>query len=376
MAATEVVLERPASADEVAAVLAEGRVTRPVGGRTKLEWGAVGAPAEVELATERLHALVEHNEGDLTAVLQAGAKLRDAQEAFARVGQRLALDPPDPGDGATIGGLIATGDSGPLRHRYGAIRDLILGVQVALPDGTVARAGSRVIKNVAGYDLAKLMCGALGTLGVVCEAIVRLHPKPSQTVTAVGHGSDAAALAHAARLLARRPLELEALDVRWEGEDGAVLAQAGGHAAPATARTVLDLLNAEGLETELQEDDQALWASQRMGQRSVEGNRAVVRVSFPPAELETVLRVAPTAVARAGAGLAWITIDAEREALHSLRASLAGCACVLLDAPVSLRREVDAWGVQEGPELQLMERVKARFDPGGVCNPGRFVGGL
>jgi len=376
MAATHVVLERPGTADEVAAVLAQGRVTRPVGGRTKLDWGAVGAPAEVELSTERLDALVEHNEGDLTAVLQAGVKLRHAQEAFAHVGQRLALDPPDPGDRTTIGGLIASGDSGPLRHRYGAIRDLILGVRVALPDGTVARAGSRVIKNVAGYDLAKLMCGALGTLGVICEAIVRLHPKPSQTITVVGYRGDASALTRAARLLAGRPLELEALDVRWEGEDGAVLAQAGGHAAPATAQTVLGLLSAEGLETELHEDDQAVWASQRMRQRCPEGGRAVVRVSFPPAELERVLNVAPSAVARAGAGLAWLTIAPEPEALQSLRVSLAGCACVLLDAPMSLRREVDPWGVQAGPELELMARVKARFDPGCVCNRGRFVGGL
>src|SRR5437763_3446838 len=261
MAATQVVLERPTSATEVARVLAEGRVTRAVGGRTKLERGAVGAPLEVELSTERLDTLVEHNEGDLTAVLQAGVRLRDAQQAFARAGQRLTLDPPDPGGRATIGGVIATGDEGPLRHRYGAIRDLILGIRVALADGTVARAGSGVIKNVAGYDLAKLMCGALGTLGVICEAIVRLHPRPAQTLTVVGHGSDAAALARVARLLARRPLELEALDVCWERESGAVLAQAGGHAAAAAAEAVAGLLGSEGVETELLEDDQALWAS-------------------------------------------------------------------------------------------------------------------
>lgn len=376
MAATKAALERPAGPEEVAAVLAQGLPTRPVGGRTKLDWGAAGAPAEVELSTERLDALVEHNEGDLTAVLQSGVRLRDAQEVFARAGQRLALDPPDPGGRATVGGIIATGDSGPLLHRYGAIRDLILGVQVALPDGTVARAGSRVIKNVAGYDLAKLMCGALGTLGVVCEAIVRLHPRPSRTLTAVGSGSDAVALARAARLLAGRPLELEALDVRWDGKGGEVLAQAGGHAAAATAQTVLGLLSAEGLETELQEDDEALWAAQRVRQHSANGDRAVVRVSFPPAELERVLRAAPSAVGRAGAGLAWVTIAPEPEALQSLRASLAGCACVLLDGPLQLRRAVDPWGVREGPELELMARVKARFDPGCVCNRGCFVGGL
>jgi glycolate dehydrogenase FAD-binding subunit len=376
MTASEVVLERPASASEVAERLAQGRVTRAVGGRTKLEWGAVGSPVEIELSTERLDTLVEHNEGDLTAVLQAGVRLDDAQQAFARAGQRLALDPPDPGGRATIGGVIATGDSGPLRHRYGAIRDLILGIQVASADGSLARAGSRVIKNVAGYDLAKLMCGSLGTLGVICEAIVRLHPKPAQTVTVLARGSDSGALARAAGTLARRPLELEALDVRWEGEAGAVLAQAGGHAAAPAAEAVADLVRSEGLETELLEDDLELWESQRMRQRDLDGERAIVRVSFPPAELERVLSAAPSAVARAGAGLAWIAIDPDPAVLDSLRASVSPCACVLLDAPAALRREVDPWGVEEGPELALMRRVKARFDPDGICNRGRFVGGL
>src|SRR5438477_8179287 len=122
MAATRPALERPATAADAAAVLAQARITRPVGGRTKQSWGAIGVPPEVELSTERLDALVEHNEGDLTAVLQAGVRLDEAQQTFARAGQRLALDPPDPDGRATIGGVVATGDSGPLRHRYGAVR--------------------------------------------------------------------------------------------------------------------------------------------------------------------------------------------------------------------------------------------------------------
>ena len=376
MAPSELVLERPASAAEVASVLMQGRVTRPVGGRTKLAWGAPGAPPEVELSTERLDGLLEHNEGDLTAVLQAGVRLRDAQEAFARAGQRLALDPPDPDGRATIGGIVATADSGPLRHRYGGVRDLILGVQVALPDGTVARAGSRVIKNVAGYDLAKLMCGALGTLGVICEVILRLHPQPAGRVTVVGRGDDARTLAHAARALARRPLELEALDVRWDADGGAVLARAGGHAAAAAAEVVTGVLRPAGLETKLVERDEGLWATQRARQRPADSDRAVVRVSFPPAELERVLEAAPSAVARAGAGLAWIRIEPDVDALGALRAKLAPWPCVLLDAPAPLRAAVDPWGVAEGPERALMARVKARFDPDGVCNRGRYVGRL
>ena len=376
MAATELVVERPASAEEVATLLSQGLVTRPVGGRTKLDWGAPGATPQLELSTDRLDALLEHNQGDLTAVLQAGMRLSDAQRTFSQAGQRLALDPPDPDERATIGGIVATADSGPLRHRFGGIRDLILGVQVALPEGTVVRAGSRVIKNVAGYDLAKLMCGAFGTLGVVCEVIVRLHPDGGEKVTVVGHGEDRAVLARAARDVARRPLELEALDLRWDLDRGAVLAQAGGRAADAAADNVAAAMRAAGLETERVSDDEALWAAQRERQRAGDREGAVVRVSFAPGALERVLAAGPPLVARAGAGLAWMRVDPDPAAVAELRQRLAPCACVLLDAPYSLRARVDPWGIGEGPELTLMERVKARFDPTGICNRGRFVGGL
>jgi glycolate oxidase FAD binding subunit len=375
VATTNAVLERPADAAEVAAVLAQGRITRPVGGRTKIGWGAAGSPPEVELSTERLDALIEHNEGDFTAVMQAGLRLRDAQRTFGAAGQRLALDPPDGEGRATVGGVIATADSGPLRHRYGAARDLILGVQVALPDGTVARAGSRVIKNVAGYDLAKLMCGAFGTLGVVCEVIVRLHPQPAGTVTVVARGTDAAALARAASTVRRHPFELEALDAAWDGDGGALLAQTAGRACHTSAEAVAQLVRGEGLEVELIEDDAPLWAAQRARQRA-SGGAAVVRVSFPPGELGRVLAAARRGVARAGVGLAWVEVEPNPAALSAMRAELAPSPCVLLDAPDSLRSAVDVWGVGEGPELALMERVKARFDPDGICNRGRFVGGL
>ncbi len=375
MTAGELVRERPASAEEVAAVLAQGRCIRPIGGGTK-NWGAIGAAAEVELSTERLDQLIEHNAGDFTAVMQAGVRLSDAQESFAGAGQRLALDPPDLDRRATIGGIVAAADSGPLRHRYGGARELILGVRVALPDGTVARAGSRVIKNVAGYDLAKLMCGALGTLGVVCEVIMRLHPRPAQTVTIVGRGGGAETLARAVKALTRRPLELEALDVDWNGDAGAVLAQAAGRASHTIAEVVTEVMGAEGLETELVEADEQLWASQGARQRAGDDREAVVRVAFAPVELERVLKAAPAAVGRAGAGLAWVSIEPHPDALAALRAALAPCPCVLLDGPQSLRSAVDVWGLPEGPELALMERVKSRFDPDGICNRGVFVGGL
>ena len=147
----------------------EGLRVCPVGGAARSSAGAaLGEPVDVELSTAGVADVVEHNEGDLTAVLDAGAPLAAAQAAFAEAGQMLALDPPlGAGGAATIGGVVASGDSGPLRHRYGAARDLVVGMTMALADGTVARAGGKVIKNVAGYDLAKLLAGSFGTLGLI-----------------------------------------------------------------------------------------------------------------------------------------------------------------------------------------------------------------
>ncbi|MFZ1993561.1 MAG: FAD-binding oxidoreductase, partial [Solirubrobacteraceae bacterium] len=231
----------PHSFEDAAAVLAsateDGRTVRIVGAGTKLGWGSSDVAADIELHTAALDQVVAHDAGDLTATLQAGVPLELAQRTFAAAGQMLALDPPlsgvpgsggvnsdpdhpsDPADlsgpGPTIGGVIATADSGPLRHRYGAPRDLVVGATVALSDGTIAQTGGKVIKNVAGYDLAKLFSGAFGTLGLILSVNVRLHPLHETSVTALGAASDPAVLCAAAVALAAAPLEFEALDVAW-----------------------------------------------------------------------------------------------------------------------------------------------------------------
>jgi glycolate oxidase FAD binding subunit len=367
----------PATAAEVAGMLAGGGRVRPVGGGTKLAWGVPGRAPDLELSTARLDRIVAHNDGDLTAVLEAGVTLARAQAAFAVHGQRLALDPPDGGGAATIGGILATGDSGPLRHRFGGPRDLILGVRVALPDGTVARAGSDVIKNVAGYDLAKLQCGALGTLGVICEATVRLHPLAEQTITVRARSSDPQRLCVAARALTRSSLELESLDLRWDGldEGGCLLARAVGRTVARSVAGLTALLEAAGLETDEVEDDDSLWAEQRDRQRATPGG-AVVRVSGLASDMERILVAAPSAVGRPGLGLFWVRLDADADALSVLRAALHPAACVLLDAPEELRAAVDVWGIGPGTVLDLLRRVKQSFDPAGICNAGRYVGGI
>src|SRR5579875_696635 len=239
----------PASAQEAAVMLAEaaaagGRV-RFRGGGTKLGWGVAVDGDWVELDVGRLNRTLEHNVGDLTAIFEAGVPLARAQAQLAAAGQRLALDPPD--GGATIGGVFATGDAGPLRHRYGAPRDLILGITVALSDGTIARAGGKVIKNVAGYDLAKLFTGSFGTLGLILSVAVRLHPLPVSHATVLGACDDPGRLTAAALDLAAAPLELEAFDVAWRGGRGGLLAQLGGGEARRRAGRVAALMRRLGL---------------------------------------------------------------------------------------------------------------------------------
>ena len=205
-----------AAVGQIAECGGRGQSLRVRGGGTKFEWGTPAAEPDAIVSTAELDRIVEHNEGDLTAILEAGVPLARAQEEFERAGQMLALDPPlGESDAATIGGVVATGDSGPLRHRYGAPRDLVLGMTVALSDGTVAKSGSKVIKNVAGYDLAKLFTGSFGTLGLIATVSVRLHSAPPVTATAHGASDDPDRLAAAAIALGRRPLESDCLDVAW-----------------------------------------------------------------------------------------------------------------------------------------------------------------
>lgn len=375
----------PTTFEDAAAALAgaaEDRLpVRIVGGATKLGWGSRGEEPKLEVHSGALDRTLEHNAGDLTAIFCAGAPLARVQAELAAEGQMLAVDPPLGAAGsaaATIGGVFATGDCGPLRHRYGQPRDLILGITVALSDGTVARAGGKVIKNVAGYDLAKLFTGSFGTLGMILSVSVRLHPLPVRTATALGAASDPDLLGEAAIRLAQAPLELEALDVAWRLGRGGLLARVAGAEPGRRAGRIAGMMRELGLEhVDVTDDDGALWARQRSGQRSAE--RALVRVAARPTRLPVVLRAADacgaTLVGRAAFGTSYLELDADR--IGPLRAGLAtDTVAVVLDLPEALRGQVDAWGASDGAPLELMRSVKRRFDPSGVLNRGVFVGGI
>jgi glycolate oxidase FAD binding subunit len=378
MGTRELHTEAPQSQDEAAALVAacgrEGLTLRVRGGGTKFNWGTPTPDPDVQLSTGSLDRIVEHNEGDLTAIVEAGVRLARLQEEVGAARQMLALDPPlGPDEEATIGGVLASGDSGPLRHRYGAPRDLVLGMTMALSDGTVAKAGSKVIKNVAGYDLAKLFSGSFGTLGLILQVAVRLHPIPSETVTAVGRADDPDAVARGASALAHASLEKECVDVRWERGEGRALARLGGATAHTQAHAAARVLTEAGLEAEVVEEDSALWTVQRSGQRSPD--RAVVRVSGLQTELARTLRAAhdlgDLLVGRASLGISWVTLDPAR--IGELRERLRPLTCVVLDAPRDVRTSLDVWDAEPSA---LARRVKERFDPAGVFAPGTFAGGI
>src|SRR5258707_5831181 len=171
----------PGSEKELAAALhcadAAGLSVVPRGGSTKTSWGNPPIRADLILSMARLNRVIEHAWADLTASVEAGCTFQQLQNTLSQHGQRIAVDPLWP-ERATIGGILSTNDSGTLRIRYGGLRDLIIGMTIALPDGTLASSGGKVVKNVAGYDLPKLATGALGTLGVITRAVFRLHPLP------------------------------------------------------------------------------------------------------------------------------------------------------------------------------------------------------
>ena len=369
--------------EEAAAAIREHAPVRPRGGGTKLGWSPPGGGGH-DLVTRGLNRILEHNEGDFTAILEAGVPLVEAQAAFGAAGQMLALDPPlapsagEAGRGdeaagrgsaaATIGGVIATNDSGPLRHRYGGVRDLVVGMTVVLSDGTIAKSGGKVIKNVAGYDLAKLFAGSFGTLGLIARVALRLHPLPADTATVTASTDDPAALADAAARLAALPLEADSLDVSWRDGAGRLDVRFGGATAGERAAAAREHV---GLDSELDEDDAERWAELRDRQRG----DLVVKVSGRPTDLPTLIDALPAGgslVSRAALGLSWVSLP-EPADVAPLRAAMAPRACTVLDGA---ERVDDPWPAVDPGTLAVMRRVKQRFDPAGAFRPGTFVGGL
>jgi len=380
------VVVSPASEEEIASVLrfanAAGLAVFAVGGRTKLGWGNPPAKVDVLLSLSRMMHVLEHAAADLTATAQAGCTVAELQSVLSHHGQRLAIDPLWP-EKATIGGMLSTNDSGSLRVRFGALRDLIIGITLILPDGTLAKSGGKVVKNVAGYDLPKLATGALGTLGVISQATFRLHPMPRNTWSVTWKFRDAVEtqkfmLAVADSKLvpsgvqARIAAGEHRVDMRFEGTVEGIKAQLG------VAR---DLAGSAGEDAsgDIWTARQQLWNA---------GAAAVIcKTSVLPKQFVELTRAIESAGATGwnlvhqGIGIGTLRMAASAgklgQAIQALRSRLEpmGGSAVVLECPAEIKAGVEAWG-PPGDALPLMRRIKERFDPRRTLNPGRFIGGI
>jgi glycolate oxidase FAD binding subunit len=357
MVVTPIAIEKPKTEDELAHVLGDAaearKVVVPVGGRRASGMGGVVERYDVELHTTGLDRVIEHSPADMVVSVEAGITLEAVQNELARSGQFLPIDPFN-SPGHTIGGLLATGWSGPLRLRFGSARDFLIGIRVALPDGRLASAGGRVVKNVSGYDLMKLHYGAMGTLGVIVAASFKVFPKPLHDVTVESRG--AWPEVERALDLALAPVALELFS------DGRAVARFFGspQAVKATAATL-------GWD----ECDASIWDEHA---RAAPARWA--RIAAPRARLRDVLESLPaksTWWASPGVGIAhWSFESAEELTAARSAAEAAGGSLVLMAAPDDVKREAGAWGT--APEtLEMMRRLKVAFDPDHVLNPGRFL---
>ncbi|HEV2662657.1 MAG TPA: FAD-binding oxidoreductase [Ktedonobacteraceae bacterium] len=390
----QVVVE-PGSEEEVAAVLAfasrEGLKVLPRGGGTQLTLGSAPTGGDIVLSTARLNQLVEHAPHDMTATAQAGLPLSELQTKLASTRQWLALDAVLK-PGATIGGIIATNVSGARRLRFGGVRDQIIGVRVVLSDGTIARGGGKVVKNVAGYDLPKLFTGSLGTLGVIVAATFRLYPQTSASRTVLLPAPDPASLCELAVRVINSTLVPTLVDIcgsttQEQAYTLVVRFEMGEEAAEQQANTLLAMAQNKDARTLRDNEEEQYWAGIAP---TPDGDATILtlKASILPTEtinwltsLQALARKTGLSAdwrAHMGHGLIFVTLAGDDAALISAVTELRHAATdlrgslIVMENPALL--QLDPWGTP--PALDVMRRLKERFDPTATLNPGRFVGGI
>ena len=375
----------PTTAEAVAAALRRAADAQQQiqirGAATKSRWGAPVRQPVAVIDMRGLNRVLAHEHGDMTATVEAGATLRDVNRALAEHGQWLPLDPPFAG-AATIGGILATNDSGPLRHRYGTPRDLVIGIRLATTDGILSKAGGQVVKNVAGYDLGKLITGSFGSLAAIVSATFKLAPIPKASRTLRLDVDATGTLARIVTTVMASHLEPLAFDIacgprpqlhallRFASLDAVVDAQIAQ--ADAALRGFATAVIASSGESE-----QTLWAEHADQIWTDADDAAVVRASWLPANIDAALTTVKACTATAdaivigraavGAGLIRIAADIDEQvrAIDALRTSVAiGNVTIMRGSPALLAR-AGVWPADAG-RARLFTSLKQAFDPAHV----------
>ena len=396
----------PASTEEASALLRTaagyGLTVVPCGAGTGLGWGAPASAGDLVVDMRRMDQVIEHAAGDLVARVQAGATMGYLASVLASAGQQLALDAPAD---ATVGGVVATGTAGPRRFRYGAPRDLLIGITVVRADGVIAHSGGKVVKNVAGYDLGKLFSGSQGTLGLITEVTFRLHPRPAAEAWVTGDfaPSDLTGAAAAAAAAAGSALVPSAVELLWADSPDVlrvgVLLEGTPSGVNARAKQMAELIAAAG-ETPvvgLSETPFRWW--EPIPEPAALGT--VVRVTFWVSQLASVLEalagagasagVRPAVSGSAGAGVLYACLDpaavdhTAARFVSALRDRMSGVFAAAADGSGLIRGGVTVLAAPAAviaaagpdrpvPGAGLMQAVKDQFDPGHRMFPGRLGG--
>jgi glycolate oxidase FAD binding subunit len=374
----------PADGHELAATLQaasrdkQNAVLR--GGGSKLGWGRIPSSIDLIVSTAKLNTLLIHRHGDLTATAHAGVTLTQLNRELARHGQWLPID--SAFDSATIGGILATNDTGPVRHRHGTPRDLLIGVTLALTDGRIVKAGGTVVKNVAGYDLGKLVSGSFGTLAAIVDATVKLLPIPQASATIDAAYDDGEALARDVKQVSTSQLEPMAFDVMLDGGQYRLRLLFASSPAAVTAQVEsAQRLLSKSSSVVTGEGELGIWTDQTRSPWA--GTGAVVRFAWLPAKLAEVTTLmhdvqqmaGPVVmVGRVGTGAGLMRIDADARTqlavIERLRVSSWVGNVAVLRASRELKQQVDVWGPPASASAAA-RALKDMFDPSGILNAGR-----
>jgi len=374
----------PADANELASTLQaasrDKQITVLRGGGTKLGWGRPPAPIDLVVSTAKLNTLLIHRHGDMTATAHAGVSLAQFNRELARHGQWLPID--SAFDAATIGGIVATNDSGPVRHRYGTPRDLLIGVTLALTDGRIVKAGGHVVKNVAGYDLGKLVSGSFGTLAAIVDATFKLLPIPQASATLDASYDDGEVLARDVMQVSTSQLEPMAFDVMFDGGQYRLrlLFASSPEAVSAQVESAQRLLSKPSTVV-TGDPEMDVWTDQV--QSPWAGTGAVIRFGWLPAKLAEITTlmhdvqqiagsIAMCGRAGMGAGLMRVDGDVRTQAalVQRLRSSVWVGNVAVLRASPDLKQHVDVWGPASSA-ADAVRALKGMFDPAGILNAGR-----